>query len=398
MRTGARLLLAAIAFCAFVSPPGAAESNKDARLKDVERKLSEGRKKQIELGKKSAGLSKELRTLRRALVAAAKSTQNKEARVTRFEKRLGALETNARAKRVALARQRSRLSGTLVALERLALYPPGALIAFRTNAHDMVRSAILLRAVVPQLEARAAALKAQIEEIAALSADIVRQRRQVGTAGQDLSAERARLAKLIAKKSRLRRRNATQRRRTKIRLGRLSREAKDLRDLLARIEAGQATPRAGTAKDDRKRSRSARPRTLRAFSASRGGVRWPVRGKIVRRFGQSSGGGFSKGIVVTSRPAAQVVAPFDGKVVFAGNFRGYGRILIIEHSGGYHTLLAGLTRIDATVNQWLLAGEPVGVMGSTSTSAPTIYMEIRHKGRPIDPLPWLAADNVKVTG
>ncbi|MGY8959212.1 MAG: murein hydrolase activator EnvC family protein, partial [Alphaproteobacteria bacterium] len=93
-----------------------------------------------------------------------------------------------------------------------------------------------------------------------------------------------------------------------------------------------------------------------------------------------------------------VIAPFDGKVVFSGPFRNYGQILIIEHRGGYHTVLAGLSRIDATVGQWLLAGEPVGVLAARSQGKPTLYVELRHNGQPINPAPWIVARTGKVRG
>nr|WP_242480579.1 peptidoglycan DD-metalloendopeptidase family protein [Rhodovibrio sodomensis] len=121
----------------------------------------------------------------------------------------------------------------------------------------------------------------------------------------------------------------------------------------------------------------------------------------------------AKGIEIVTRPGAQVVAPYDGKVVYAGPFRGYGRILIIEHGGRYHSLLAGLERIDAVVGQWVLAGEPVGVMAGGATAGgtgaggqinppagrtPKLYVELRRTGQPINPLPWLARTGDKVRG
>ena len=113
------------------------------------------------------------------------------------------------------------------------------------------------------------------------------------------------------------------------------------------------------------------------------------------RSSADEGGVRSKGITITSRPGAAVVAPYDGVVAFAGPFRGYGQLLIIEHSEGYHTLLAGLGRIDAAVGQHILAGEPVGVM--ENDGAPSLYVELRRDGQPINPLPWLA-DRAGKTG
>ena len=126
----------------------------------------------------------------------------------------------------------------------------------------------------------------------------------------------------------------------------------------------------------------------------------PARGPIATRFGERNDVGLqSQGIVVEARPGAQVVSPYDGRIVFAGAFRRYGQLLIIAHGEGYHTLLAGFASIEGVVGQWLLAGEPVGKMGGQERQEkPTLYIELRHNGEPINPLPWLAASETKVSG
>ena len=138
---------------------------------------------------------------------------------------------------------------------------------------------------------------------------------------------------------------------------------------------------------------------FRSFPSTGQSLIVPARGKVKTRFGQTqSDGRAARGIVIAARKGAQVVAPYDGKVVYAGEFRSYGQILIIEHGGRYHTLLAGLGRVDAVVGQWLLAGEPVGILGGASGSAPELYLELRRAGEPINPLPWLATTGDKVRG
>jgi septal ring factor EnvC (AmiA/AmiB activator) len=132
----------------------------------------------------------------------------------------------------------------------------------------------------------------------------------------------------------------------------------------------------------------------------------PARGRILTHFGDPTDtGGASKGLVLETRPGAQIVAPFDGRIAFEGPFRSYGQILIIEHGGGYHTVLAGLDRVDAVVGQWLLAGEPVGSMapvgapqGSGDVSPagrPKLYLELRRNGQPVDPVPWFSTAEIK---
>jgi len=142
----------------------------------------------------------------------------------------------------------------------------------------------------------------------------------------------------------------------------------------------------------------ARPANMRKFAEARGKYLIPANGALVKSYGQEDGKSApAKGMTYETRPGAQVVAPFDGRVLFAGPFRGYGRILIIEHGDGYHSLLAGMERVDGAVGQWLVAGEPVGAMPE-GEDKPQLYIELRQNGQPINPLPWLATASEKVSG
>ena len=116
--------------------------------------------------------------------------------------------------------------------------------------------------------------------------------------------------------------------------------------------------------------------------------------ECVAKFGEKGKEGTKhKGLTIITELDAQVIAPFDGRVAFAGLFHGYGELLIIEYTGGYHTLLAGMKKIDSVVGQWLVAGEPVGHMGNKGSlgkiqAKPILYMEMRHAGLPINPIPF----------
>ena len=134
-------------------------------------------------------------------------------------------------------------------------------------------------------------------------------------------------------------------------------------------------------------------------SAARGNFAMPARGSVVSRFDETTALGLTtKGIVIETRASAQIVALYDGRVAFAGRFRKYGLLLIIDHGEGYHTLLAGMGRIDVSLDQRVLAGEPVGVMVAIASDKPHLYVELRSDGHPINPLPWLAAETIKVSG
>lgn len=131
----------------------------------------------------------------------------------------------------------------------------------------------------------------------------------------------------------------------------------------------------------------------------------PVSGRIVTAYGsRTDGGGASQGIMIATRAGAPVIAPRDGRIAFAGPFRRYGQLLIIQTSEGYHVVLAGMAEVTGNVGQDVLAGEPVGIMGSGSTSgiadvstgpsgsgagSPALYVEIRKNGETVNPAIWL---------
>ncbi|MBT6590150.1 MAG: peptidoglycan DD-metalloendopeptidase family protein [Rhodospirillaceae bacterium] len=133
------------------------------------------------------------------------------------------------------------------------------------------------------------------------------------------------------------------------------------------------------------------------FSKIKGHLRLPANGSWAGKYGESTGfGPRAQGITLQTRRGAQVVAPYDGKVVFAGQFRKYGLILIISHGEGYHTLLAGLTTLQATVGQNLLTGEPVGRMGEAGKRS--LYVELRRKGVAINPNSWWSKSRERASG
>jgi septal ring factor EnvC (AmiA/AmiB activator) len=143
------------------------------------------------------------------------------------------------------------------------------------------------------------------------------------------------------------------------------------------------------------------------FASARGKLPLPAQGRRALDFGDKTQyGGKSKGIVIETRYAAQVTSPCDGWVVYAGEFRSYGQLLIINAGDGYHVLLAGLSQIDVQPGQFVLAAEPVGTMSggqrnspaSAQISGPVLYVELRKHGSPIDPDPWWASGQQKVQG
>ena len=370
------------------------------RLKGVERALEEGRKRGRTLSRKAAGLSGELRRLRNASVAAAKTVQNHEYEVSRLETELARLARDEAQKSAGIERNRAQFVRVLMGLQKLARNPPEALIARPLTAPDMVRSAILLRAAVPEIERRAGQFRTDLRLLVRTRREAAKSRTRLASALKVMETEQARLNAMIKRKDGIRHRAVAESRAAQRRVNDLARRATDLRELLERLERGRREREKAERQPAAAESKaSAEPPPARPISEARGTLPFPATGRLVGLYGQATDTGMTrKGIVIETRREARVVAPYDGRVVFAGKFRGYGQLLIIEHGEGYHSLLAGLGRIDSAIGQPVLAGEPVGLMGMTDGESPALYVELRRNGQPINPLPWLAARKGKVSG
>jgi murein hydrolase activator len=440
-----RGLAAALGLCLAIiigaRPSSAQDARPDETLKAVEKALDEGRKTQARYAKEAETLAAELGQLRDASVSAAQAVQAREAAIASIEEQLTALAADENGKVTALQERVRQYDDFLMALQRLARNPPEALALAPGEPVDAVRSALLLSAAIPQIEAKAKELQTEIAALAAARERTAEKRRQLVAENAALAKQQLALNTVIARKAALQEQAAQGAEITTQRLQQLSAQAGDLRELIESIEAERqrraeeqkqrdrellaraairaprpaAPPRASRPDDEPLASAPeatpqdaaptvsaaldpARPKHLRPFSSARGSLVMPVAGKLKRRYGESDEfGAASKGILVLAPPGGQVVAPFDGRIEFAGPFRGYGQILIIEHGDGYHSLLAGLERIDGVVGQWLVAGEPVGIMPTGDRDA-ALYLELRRHGQPINPLPWLATSDDKVSG
>jgi septal ring factor EnvC (AmiA/AmiB activator) len=392
----------------------------DDKLEAVEQELEDAQAAQTELEQEAARLREEIGALRVRMVHSAQSLQDQEEVMTRLEGQLAELAKVRAGKIAALRDRHGQLAETIAALQRIALNPPEAFLVRSDDPADLVRGAILLRAAVPAIESRASALREELDALARVGTDIQLRRQALTVAASTLQAERNQLESLIERKKDLFYQTEAERTQAVERAALLVEEAEDLRDLLAKLTAEKeaappppepapapAAPEETVAESGEEAgeqvatlpalglsaARLTRPSGLRDFGEAKGQVIQAARGELVSRYGENDEFGVAnRGIVIHTRPGAQVVAPFDGQIVFAGPFRRYGQILIIDHGGGYHSLVAGLTRVDGIVGQWVLAGEPVGLMGSPESGEPELYVELRRNGQPINPLPWLSAE------
>lgn len=389
------------------------------QLEEIRSQIETTTRRAHELENQAQAVSEEITGLAHSLVKAAGEIQDTENLVSDQENRLKTLDQQQQNLEHSLLRRNKQMSRTLAAMQRLS-QQPAELIAFRPEKSiNTLRGSSLLNILLPELKSRARLIATDIEQLEQLRHDIEVERAELKGLLSDLNTEQVTLNKLMAERRQKQQSLIASTAKERQKLKQFAAKAKNLQDLIARIEeearrkakaARQAALRLQN-KPDNKASNVAtlgsRPFSGQSFASAKGQMPLPVRGLIDRPFGRNTSEGLTtKGITIATRPLATVIAPFEGRVVFAGKFRTYGQLLIIAHGQEYHTLLAGMTRIDAIVGQWVLKGEPVGQMaalnntpqGDLESAGQKLYVELRRRGRPINPLPWIVARDRKVHG
>jgi septal ring factor EnvC (AmiA/AmiB activator) len=266
--------------------------------------------------------------------------------------------------------------------------------------------------VVPELREQTEILIGDLAELARISASIEAERLRLAEAAGKQVAEKERLSLLLGAKQRLRSEQEAALEAEQRRSEELAGKARSLKELIAALEKEAAEAAARRRVEEEKARRQAELAALPVpeanrlaasapFPTQKGQIALPVTGRIDRHFGdRDDNGGVMLGDTVATQSAAIVTAPADGNVLYAGPFRSYGQLLILNAGDGYHVVLAGMSRISVGLGQSVVAGEPVGAMGEARVAsasatpdenmAPELYVEFRKDGKPVDPAPWWA--------
>jgi septal ring factor EnvC (AmiA/AmiB activator) len=322
-----------------------------------------------------------------------------------------AMSDLAQRRAAAEARLKARsdeLAPLLPLIERLSLYPAETLLAVPGGPGSSLTGLLVLKGMARQLETDAEAVQREQAEVARLTEAMAKQESQLSAAQSAQAAEAADLDRQIAEAQRRGREAddaaaaAAQRAADQAAHSETLRAAISSLDLAHRQDEARA--RADQAAAERQRQDAAAADAQRRQVAlaqpagpglgdAHGQLGAPVAGSVVKAFGEPGDAGMTTGISYAVPPSARVSAPCDGKVVFAGPFRSYGQLIIVDCGGGYHFVLAGLDRLDVAVGHPVQAGEPVGVMADwdprSPANRPYLYLELREQGQPINPAPYL---------
>jgi septal ring factor EnvC (AmiA/AmiB activator) len=394
-------------------------------LKQHDQELKATREQQRQSAETEAALKREIeqigadrRKLNKDLIDTAARLRGVEVKIEATQARLEPLDANERSIHKSLDGRRAVIGEVLAALQRIGHRPPPALIARPEDALQAVRTAMVLGAVLPQMRHQVEALASDLSELVSVRKKITDERDRLKAEIASLGKERARMRALIAERQNQQAEREKALDAERVRASDLAKKADNLKDLIAKLEQGlDPATRAAREAAIRSATRPAfaalhdpgRLAPAVAFASLRGQIPIPVNGVKLKDFGAPDGiGGVEKGVSIATRAGAQVTSPADGWVVYAGPFRSYGQLLILDAGGGYHILLAGMERISVDLGQFVLTGEPVAVMGNgshiaailaTGSSQPVLYIEFRKGGTPVNPGPWWAAgEGEKVRG
>lgn len=368
-----------------------------------------------------ASLDKSTASLRQALIESAARRKQMDQKIQQSEKTLTDLAVKEGRIRKSLHDRRGLLAEVLAALERMGRNPPPALLVTPDDALASVRSAILLGAVVPGMRKETDKLIADLTDLSKLRAAAAAEKADLTTTMTNSLEEERRMDLLIAENDKHSEENSAALEAERKRSEELAGQATSLEGLVASLESqiGSVRDAAAAARAEELRQQSLteqqreqakalaesgvpdknRIAPAYAFSDLKQKLELPVAGDTLRQFGDDDGTGHTAlGMTVATGPDALVTAPADGTVVYAGAFRSYGQMIILDTGDGYHMVLSGMDAIKTRMGKFVFAGEPLATMGekrvasatalALETDRPTLYIEFRKDGKPVDSRPW----------
>jgi septal ring factor EnvC (AmiA/AmiB activator) len=391
--------------------PAPDRASKEIELRGIETNLkaSEDEQRKIETDVEAIKLDRA--RLNQALLETTAKIQKTESDREEATARLDKANSDQTALEFSIGERRDRLASLLAGLQRMTRNPPPAVLVRPDDMAAAVRAASVLNTLIGDIKAEADSMSRDLAKISELKIAIAQERDGLAASAESLAVDKAKLDALVqARQSMLADRQgalAAERKRAE----ELAGQASNLKDLIDRMNgdaaAAEAADRAAAAAvESRAAARGgdlARLKPALPFSDMKGRVAFPVAGAPTKNFGDPDGfGGQEKGVSIAAPPSATVSTPIDAWVAYAGPYRSYGQLLILNAGEGYYLILAGMERIQVAVGQFVLAGEPVAAMGAARAGSagigaaqPVLYIELRKNDAVIDPNPWWAKSNLE---
>lgn len=350
-------------------------------VKETEIKLQTEEEARQSLQKEAKNQEKNIKNLQGNLLDLAGDMTSNEQQLSKLEKRLGELAIEKEEIEQRLGDDQGKLADLILALQRIQRVPPEALIARPGAPLKTAQSAMLLESILPSLYGRADGLKNDLERLADIIQSVEEDKKEFEERQLALKDQQKDMAGLLDERQNFYKKTQGDLEEKEKNIQVISARASNLKDLIARLKADE------DARKEKQDSIAARIRSFKKDALPKAGSgQLPVSGIVRVRYGDRDDiGAKSEGIRIEARNGALVVSPMGGIIRYSGDFRNYGQMVIIEHKNGYHSLVAGLAKIDTVVGQSVAAGEPLGMLGDQGSGKPSLYYELRLDGQPINP-------------
>ncbi len=345
-------------------------------LAHVEKELTSEAKKKSNLEKAKKQHSKQLSQIKKSLISQTRKLQEKEKELLALNTQLNEINGKIDKTLVSLSKNKKQNAQLMLAAQRVATVPPEVMIARPGSPIEVARTRMILKSTLPAMYQKAKTLEESIAQLTDLQGELKRKKALADVVKKELHHKQAEMEQQLEKRQKLLATTKKDRKKQEEKIANLKKKSRDLKSLITALD-----------NDPILSDTASKPPPITAFAKLGGdkGFTMPVSGYIRTNFGETNDKGKSEGLTVDSTPGAVVVAPYPGIVRFAGPFRSYKLIVIIEHNNGYHSLLAGLSEIYLPVGAKVLSGEPVGKLKDSATTKTSLYYELRHKGKPTNP-------------
>lgn len=365
-----RLILLAACFSALLPYKGIANDGLSDQLMRIEKDTQQKQQRIERIENKTNQAAQALNRLQKQLVQTAKDVQKLEKSLAQLHGKEAELNAQLSISLSELEATQGRMGVLSSAAYRLERRPAALTLLQPGDRLNNARLASLLQKTMPSLREQAKGAKEQITKIETIRNQIMQHRQESLAMRSQLKNRQERMSSMIVdRKTLLGRGKAYLNQETK-QLKALSQQAANLQDLIRSLPV-----------DKGRLSTPQHP--LQAI----GNLRMPVSGTVSAAFGDRSAlGGKRNGMEIEAGGGALVVAPFPGIIRYTGDFLSYTGLVIIEHAGGYHTLLSGLKEMHVVPGQAIVSGEPIGILIDSESHPSRVYFELRKEGQPIDPL------------
>ncbi len=347
---------------------------------EIQQKLKQKTAEHKKLQKKKQNLKNELKKKKKDIVYIASKIKKNETALIDLENRILEAEKEKILLNQKLSSDQKVFNDLVLALHRSQSLPKVALYLKQESSLKTAQTSMLLETTLQPLHSRVQKFNENLQSLSNLTETLKTNRNNAITSAKNLDENYRRLTKILADREKLYSRTNKQSAQQQKELKKIAREAQSLKELVGKIEKRQRE------EIQRKSQKASFTRQLKTPIPKAGQAQLPISGVITVPYGKNNAiGAKSEGIHIKPRNGSIVVAPMGGIVEYAGTFKGYGKIVILKHQKNYHSLIAGLEKVNTAVGRAVTAGEPIGKTPKKSNEAEDLYYELRYKGNPVNP-------------